>query len=69
MTVISIDVHIHVYIDIDRWMYFTCVLRRKARATTNIWLPTPSFGPYNSTRYVIPNNGIRTNNAFDALRY
>lgn len=43
---------------------FTCVLRRKARATVNTVLL-----PYKTTRYVIPNNGIRTNNAFDAFRY
>lgn len=34
-----------------------------------ILLPTPSFGEANTSRYVMPSNGIKTSNAFDALRY
>lgn len=45
------------------------MLNNKARATANIWLPTPSFGPVSTTKYVIPKSGIRTNKAFDAFRY
>lgn len=35
----------------------------------NIWLPTPSSGPANTTRYVMPSSGMRTSSAFDAFRY
>lgn len=48
---------------------FTCVEMRKARNASNIWLLTPFSGPIHTTRYVIPNNGISTSNAFDAFLY
>ena len=48
----------------------TWVLSSRARTMANIWLMTPpSLGPANTTRYVMPNNGIKTNKALAALRY
>lgn len=45
------------------------MLNNNGRAKVKILLPTPSFGAAKTSKYVMPNSGIKTSNAFDALRY
>lgn len=47
----------------------TWVLIKNARRTANIWLLTPFSGPIQTTKYVMPSNGINTSRAFDAFLY
>lgn len=49
--------------------HITCVLISRARMIAKIYLANPSTGAVNTTKYVMPNNGIKTSKAFVAFRY